>query len=127
MRKTSLIDRELFRIFQELIDSIIAFVPEEFDIVSCFIELGSVGGEPKLFYHIGCPSIPDKSFVLPDDRTQRAGTNLCNYFVRNGSAFPGFRITLQRQTEGHWKNDIQRLDTQAAAQFVSPIPRPLEQ
>jgi hypothetical protein len=126
MRKTSLIDRELFRIFQELIDALIAFVPNEFDAVQCFIELGSINGQPCLFYHISSPSNPDAAMTDPDERIQRPSASLLSYFSRSGNAFPGFRIALERQANGHWKNDIQRLDSRQSTRFPSPIPRPLD-
>jgi hypothetical protein len=126
MRKTSLIDRELFRIFQELIDGLIDFVPQDFDSVVCFIELGSKQEQPQLYYHIHCPDSQVPAITEPNERISRSSANLLAYFSRNGNTFPGFRITLQRQESGHWKNDIQRLDSQSSNQFASPIPRPLD-
>lgn len=126
MRKTGLMDRNLFRVFQELVDALIELVPEDFDKLNCFMELGSIKGEPKMFYHFGCPDLPDKSFSTSTERLDRAATSLVDYFSKGGNAFPGFRIYMERQAGGNWKNDIQRLDTQLGAQLQSPILRPLE-
>jgi len=126
MRKTGLMDRELFRIFQELVDALIEHVPADFDKINCFMELGSIKGEPNMFYHFSCPELPDRSFSNSTERINRAATHLVDYFQKGDSAFPGFRIYLERQAGGNWKNDIQRLDTQLGAQLHSPISRPLE-
>lgn len=122
MRKTSIIDRKLFKLFDELIDACIGFCPDDFEAIQVFVEVGAVGdNQRELLFHLSCPSRPNYANTEADDRIKRAGQDLVDYFTKSGAAFPGFRIVLQRQANDHWKNDIKRLDTEAASAIVSPI------
>ncbi len=132
MRKTSLMDRELFRIAQELVAAITEFSAGDSSQIEFFVEMGSVAGIEQLFYHLSytvreANSSSEKivETAVMDDRIHRSCNSLLVYFTRNGSAFPGFRILLERQSTEHWKNDFMRLDTAQGSQLQSPIQKPL--